>query len=335
MAMRERVLGRWQALSMGLALFAGCGVAWCKPPPVTQQVYELPRGARVHDVAPDPTTHGPVWYTAQRQGALGRLDPRTGKVMQIPLGEKSAPHGVIVGPDGAPWITDGGLNAIVRVDPVTHTVKHYPLPAGEPYGNLNTLAFDGRGILWFTGQTGIYGSLDPRTGKVRVWKAPKGPGAYGMAATPAGEVWYASLAGSHIARIDSRAGSATVVEPPTPGQGARRIWSDSKGRLWVSEWNSGQLSRYSPKTKAWSKWQLPGAAPRAYSVYVDELDLVWVTDFGANAVLRFDPATETFESFPSDRANANVRQMLGRKGEAWAPESGTDRMVVYRYRSQP
>ena len=31
--------------------------------------------------------------------------------------QRRAPHGVIVGPDGAPWITDGGLNAMVRVDP--------------------------------------------------------------------------------------------------------------------------------------------------------------------------------------------------------------------------
>lgn len=67
----------------------------------------------------------------------------------------------------------------------------------------------------------------------------------------------------------------------------------------------------------------------------DELDLVWVTDFGANAVLRFDPETGTFEAFPSERANANVRQMLGRKGEAWAPESGTDRIVVFRYGPRP
>src|SRR3546814_13853793 len=63
-----------------------------------------------------------------------------------------------------------------------------------------------------------------------------------------GQVWYASLAGNHIARIDTESVKATVVEPPTPGQGARRVWPDSHGRLWVSEWSSGQLSRYEPAT---------------------------------------------------------------------------------------
>lgn len=297
---------------------------------VTIERFDVPKGARPHDIAPAPEPGGPVWYTAQRQGALGVLDPKTGKVEQIPLGEGSAPHGVIVGPDGAPWITDGGLNAIVRVDPKTRAVKVYPLPESRGYANLNTAAFDGRGVLWFTGQNGIYGRVDPETGNVTVWDAPRGRGPYGIAATPAGDIYYASLAGSHIAAIDTASGKATVIEPPTPQQGARRIWSDSRGRLWVSEWNSGQLSRYDPATGAWKTWKLPGEKPRAYSVYVDERDHVWVTDFGANAVLRFDPRSERFKSFPSDRENARVRQMLGRKGEVWAPESGSDRLVVFR-----
>ena len=66
---------------------------------------------------------GSVYYTAQVTGKLGILDPSTGRVEEIALGANSAPHGVVVGPDGAPWITDGGQNAIVRVDPVTHAVR--------------------------------------------------------------------------------------------------------------------------------------------------------------------------------------------------------------------
>jgi len=185
-------------------------------------------------------------------------------------------------------------------------------------------------MLWFTGQNGVYGRVDPRTGKVKVWEAPRGRGPYGIAATPSGQVYYASLAGNHLARVDAQTGAAKVIDPPTPGQGARRIWADSRGRLWVSEWNSGQLSRYEPATGKWQAWKLPGDKPKTYSVYVDEKDQVWVSDFGANAVLRFDPASERFESFPSDRRNASVRQMSGRKGEAWAPESGADRIVVFR-----
>lgn len=292
--------------------------------------FDVPRGARPHDVAPDPKPGGAVWYTAQGQGALGRLDPASGKVDQIPLGPGSSPHGVIVGPDGAPWVTDSGLNAIVRVDPATREVKRWPLPT-TAYTNLNTATFDKAGRLWFTGQSGYHGRLDPATGKVEVWKSPRGSGPYGIATTPSGDVYYASLAGNYIARIDLATGEATVIEPPTPAQGARRVWADSAGRVWVSEWLSGQVAVYDPAKKTWRAWRLPGASPRAYSVWVDERDKVWLTDFSANAVVRFDPQRERFESFPSTAPGAAVRQMLGRAGEAWGAESGADRLVVVRH----
>ncbi|HJW45054.1 MAG TPA: lyase [Lysobacter sp.] len=295
--------------------------------------YKVPEGAHPHDVAADPKANGAVWYTAQHQGALGRLDPRTGKALQISLGEGSRPHGVIIGPDRAAWVTDGGLNAIVRVDPATLTIKRYPLPISEN-ANLNTATFDKAGRLWFTGQVGYHGRVDPKTGKVDVWKSPRGRGPYGITTTPSGDVYYASLAGNHIARIDLSSGKATPIEPPTPKQGARRVWSDSRGRIWVSEWLSGQVSVFDPKAtkdQAWRSWKLPGNKPQTYSVWVDENDNVWLTDFAANAIVRFDPDSGHFESFPSDSPNAAVRQMLGRKGEAWGAESGTDRLVVVKH----
>jgi virginiamycin B lyase len=134
--------------------------------------YRVPAGSHPHDVAPAPD--GTVWYTAQLAGALGRLDPKTGKTTHVPLGDGSAPHGVIVGPDGAPWITDGGLNAIVRVDPQTLEVKQFPLPASSAFANLNTATFDRAGVLWFTGQSGIYGRLEPESGALRVFRARRG-----------------------------------------------------------------------------------------------------------------------------------------------------------------
>ena len=293
---------------------------------VRLQEYKVPAGSRPHDVAPAPD--GTVWYTAQATGELGRLDPATGKTTHIPLGEGSAPHGVIVGPDGAAWVTDGGLDAIVRVDPDTLSVKSYPLPAASRGANLNTATFDRNGVLWFTGQSGVYGRLSPKTGAMRVFRAPGGTGPYGIATTPAGEVWYASLAGSHVARIDVRTGKATVLRPPTPGQGARRIWSDSRGRLWVSEWNAGKVARYDPARRTWREWRLPGAA-QAYAVYVDAKDVVWLTDFSRSAIVRFDPARGRFTTFRL-RAGADVRQLLGRAGEVWGAESGADRLVVVR-----
>jgi virginiamycin B lyase len=301
-----------------------------RPPRVTLREYRVFAGAGPHDVAP--ARDGTIWFTAQAAGELGRLEPRTGRVRRISLGAGSAPHGVIVGPDGAAWITDGGQNAILRVDPKSLRVRRFRLPRNRANANLNTATFDRRRRLWFTGQAGIYGRLDPRSGRVRVFDAPRGPGAYGIATTPAGEIWYASLAGSHIAHIDTRSSRARIVEPPTDGQGARRIWSDSRGRLWISEWNSGKVGVYDPRTRRWREWRLPGDDPQPYAVFVDEDDLVWLTDFGANALVRFDPVREQFKTFRLRSPGADVRQLLGRPGEVWGAESGADRLVVARSR---
>jgi len=315
-----------------LTLLAGAGGARAagSAEPVRLQSWPLhtPRPAGIHDVAPAPD--GGVWFTAQRSGHLGWFDPRSGQVELVALGGGSAPHGVIQGPDHAAWITDGGQNAIVRVGWPDRAVRVFPLPDGTPYANLNTCAFDGDGDLWFTGQSGVVGRLALKSATVTVKNAPRGRGPYGICTTPSGEVWWCSLAGSFIARIDRSSGNSVVVEPPHKNQGARRIWSDSHGRLWVSEWLSGHLSVHDPAAKTWRSWKLPGPQPRPYAVYVDDRDHVWVSDFGANAVLRFDPASERFEAIQLPRAGAAVRQILGRHGEVWLPESGAEHLTLIR-----
>jgi virginiamycin B lyase len=282
----------------------------------------------IHDVAP--ASDRGVWFSAQASGHLGWFDPASGKTELIGLGQGSSPHGVIQGPDKAAWLTDGGLNAIVRVGWPDRAVKIYPLPPGSPRANLNTAAFDGNGDLWFTGQNGVLGKLAVKTGQVTARQSPRGHGPYGICATPAGDIWYCSLAQSFIAKVDPRSGESAIFEPPTRNQGARRVWSDSKGRIWVSEWNSGNLSVFDPQGNSWRTWKLPGNSPQAYAVYVDEKDMAWVSDWGGNAIFSFDPRSEKFERYPFPRDGANIRQILGRPGEVWLPESGTEHITVIR-----
>ncbi len=323
-----------------LLLPAGASAQPATPAPtppeacLTLETFPVPAGDAPHDVAPAADGER-VWYTAQRAGALGLLDPATGAVETVPLGAGSAPHGVVVGPDGAAWVTDGGLNAIVRVDPETREVASWPL-VGEN-ANLNTAVFDAAGVLWFSGQNGVVGRLDPATQPpgtpLEPVAAPRGQGPYGIAVTPAGEVWFASLAGSYLGRVvvgEDSAFTLEAIDPPTPEQGTRRVWADSTGDLWTSQWNAGQVGRYDPASGGWAEWRLPGDAPQAYAVYVDERDDVWLSDFGANALVRFDPDTEAFVSLPLPDAGARVRQIHGRPGEVWGAESGADKLVVVR-----
>ena len=214
----------------------------------------------------------------------------------------------------------------------TARLQSWPLNTPSRTG-IHDVAPAPDGGVWLTAQrSGHLGWFDPKSGRTELVALGRGP--YGIRATPAGEVWWCSLAGSFIARIDRKTGDSIVVEPPTKNQGARRVWSDSQGRIWVSEWNSGNLSVHDPAAKTaaqtWRVWKLPGDAPRCYAVYVDDRDMVWTSDFGGNAVFRFDPASEGFERFAFPREATNIRQILGRPGEVWWPESGTEHISVTR-----
>ena len=293
---------------------------------LTLTTYPVGAGEHPHDVSPAADGKR-IWYTAQNAGALGLLDPETGDIELVPLGSGSAPHGVILGPDDAAWVTDGGLNAIVRVDDETHEVTTFPVD--ESNANLNTAAFDRDGILWFTGQSGVVGRLDPATGDVMTTTETGGRGPYGITATPDGEVFFASLAGSYVGNVSFNDGAIQIeaIYPPTNGAGPRRVWTDSEGVIWISEWNAGMVGRLDPSSGDWQEWTLPGDAPQAYAVFVDEHDLVWLSDFGGNALVRFNPETETFDSFPLPDPGGSVRQIHGREGEVWGAESASDKLI--------
>jgi virginiamycin B lyase len=319
------------AAALGLASMSACAQAQSPAMQATAgyqtRVFELPKGSHPHDAAPGPD--GQIWYTAQQQGALGVIDIASGTFRQVPLGTDSAPHGVVQGPDGMAWITDGGQNAIVRFDPKTEKLEVWKLPAESGYTNLNTGTFAADGTYWFTGQNGIYGKVDPQSRHVTVWKDPEGRGPYGIDNTPAGEVWYVSLAGSHLAQLNRADGSVKIVDPPDANAGLRRVWADSKGDLWISGWNSGKLYRYRPADGSWKSWKAPGDRPQVYAVYVDGRDKVWITEWSSNSTLVFDPASERFiATIPGSGANAQVRQILGRGNEIYLPESGLDRLML-------
>src|SRR4029079_772855 len=122
-----------------LATPAFARLAGAQESPFRVKYYPVASGMGSRDLKPEPD--GTMWFCGQRNGTLGRLDPRDGSYKLIDLGKGAAPHGVIIGPDGAPWVTEGGQNAIARVDPSDHKVTLFRLPEKEAYANLNTAVF--------------------------------------------------------------------------------------------------------------------------------------------------------------------------------------------------
>ena len=137
---RRRFLQATAAAGSALALPAVARrPAAASESPFRVRYYPVAAGMGSRDVTA--AADGSIWFCGQRNGTLGRLDPRSGTYKLIGLGAGAAPHGVVVGPDGAPWVTEGGQNAIARVDPADHAVRLFKLPASQPNTNLNTGVF--------------------------------------------------------------------------------------------------------------------------------------------------------------------------------------------------
>ena len=203
--------------------------------------FDVARGSHPHDVAAAPRRAVRSITRRRQRASSASSTPQTGKFEEVALGAGSAPHGVIVGPDGAPWITDGGQNAIVRVDPATRQVRRLSVAGGRGLCQSQHADFRCQGPRVVYRPEWDLRQLVPATGEIKVWHAPRGSGPYGIATTPSGDVYYASLAGTTSRASTPPSAEASVIEPPTPTQGARRVWSDSRGRIWVSYWNTGQV----------------------------------------------------------------------------------------------
>src|SRR2546430_11495272 len=80
---------------------AAAGITGAEP-----AYFNIAPGAGAHDVAAAPSAGGPGYYTAQRTGKLGILDPTTGRYEQDRLRRGSAAHRLFVSPDAASWTHD-------------------------------------------------------------------------------------------------------------------------------------------------------------------------------------------------------------------------------------
>jgi len=126
---------------------------------------------------------GNVWIGEMHVNRLGRLNARTGAVMNwsLPNGRYGM-MATVIDSQGAIWFSEQFADYIGRFDPGQQTFRIFPLGTwkGAALGPQD-LQFDARGSLWFTAADGnALGRLDPRTGAVHVWSSRRA-GSSGLA----------------------------------------------------------------------------------------------------------------------------------------------------------
>lgn len=291
------------------------GIAGLTAPVLAQSMTEYPipyADSRPRD--PFAVSADTVWFVGQLDGYLGRLNPQTGAVSQIDLGEGAGPHNVIASRDGRLWVAGNRRGHISVHDASGRMIRSIDMP--EDAFDPHTLVLDAnQSHLFFTVQGGNFvGRIDTKTYEDKLTPIKtQGARPYGIRVAPDGTVW-ATLFGSHkIARIDPETVAVTEIALPRTTARPRRLGITSDGRIWTVDHEEGMLSVYNPVTQVWREWNSPsGAKARPYGMAVDGRDRLWYVETGVrpNRMIGFDPALEEFIfNEPIGSGGRSVRHM--------------------------
>jgi YVTN family beta-propeller protein len=144
---------------------------------------------------------GAVWVTGESAGVLARLDPGSGNVISINVG--NAPDAVAAGP-GAVWVANGEDATVSRVDPANNHVVGM-VTVGEGPSGL-ALAPGGKLVWVANALSGTLSKIDPTAGKA-IENVPVGNQPQGV--TTNGSAAYVAVQGSNGGA--HRGGTLTVA----------------------------------------------------------------------------------------------------------------------------
>ena len=147
-------------------------------------------------VGPD----GIVWFTPSFLSFVGRLDPQSGVVTEIPT--VGAPRNITVSVDGSVWFTELLEDRIGRLEPTTNQVTEFQLAADvEPVD----IAAAPDGSLWFTqSRAGNIARITADGVVTAESRAIKNSQPAGITVAPSGDPWFTEMAANKIAVLELR-----------------------------------------------------------------------------------------------------------------------------------
>jgi virginiamycin B lyase len=185
---------------------------------------------------------------------------------------------------------------------------------------------DRNGNYWvpYYGRANMVGMLDPKTGKVREFRAPFPETAAIHSAVPApdGSVWFTEQGSNRLGRIDPRTGEVGEFQAPLKdGIGTERgsrhtVRVDSEGIVWST---GSPFTRFDPKTGEFHQF---AEIPTSYGVTLASDGAVWFTEFTQDGkVGKVDPKTLKVTKYALPTPNARPRRMqVDTDGTIWFAE---------------
>ena len=277
--------------------------------------YDLPRfDAQPHDVIVD--SDGMIWYSDFGQQYLGKLNPKTAKVVEYPYPELKPGF-----PTGALdlefdhqenlWLGMMLQGGIAKFDRKTENFKIFTLPK-EINNDAAQIAMvmprsghlDGKVWTNNVGRRSIQ-RLDVQSGEIELINPfknipkdlPDGTlphSVYGIAADSQNNNYFMDFSNRNIGRVDAKTGEITFYSTPTARSAPRRGHMDSQDRLWFAEYLGNNVAMFDTRTKKIQEWAMPTPWTAPYDVIWDKTGDLWTAGMTTDRVVRLN--TKTAES---------------------------------------
>jgi streptogramin lyase len=301
---------------------------------VIYTVYDLPRpDASPHDVAFD--ADGNAWYSDFNSQYFGKLDVKTGKVVEYspPLRRPGqiAQGGLQIDLDKQGRVYYGNMSQlqIARLDPKTGKMETFQLPAPEAtWGDAHLTMIDPAhmdvdGQLWFniafdTGESGGTWRVDLAKNKWAPITYPQGSPsarAYDVIADSQNNAWGMHMTNDKIWKTDAKTLQTVWYDFPTKGAGCRRGHIDSQERIWCGVFNGNRLAMFDTKTMKFTEWTMPTEWTRPYDAQYDDRAYAWTAGMDNDRAVRLNVATGEFTEYLLP-GHTNVRHVEVQKSGA-------------------
>lgn len=208
---------------------------------------------------------------------MGRVDPHTGKVSEIPLDNAvGLPGGQNRGPDGDIWFGEVGGNGLGRLNPQTEKVTTYPFPWANvsvipPGLNLPVQINTGPGVSFDT-----------------TWAKD-------------GKLYFTAIGLNAIGSYDPSTGQWAKYQIPTPLSGPVAMEEGPNETVAITEGVTNKVALFDVDSKTWREFPIPTTGPgttfpAGLTVSPDDKYLYFGETL-ASKVGRLDPATGQIKEY--------------------------------------
>lgn len=210
--------------------------------PLTGEIREYKTGLA------DPHTgvfhrNGYFYFTAQRAGAVARLDPDTSDIISVESAPR--PYGIKVGADDLIYVAFNGDNLIGQIHPDTLEINYFTIPHED--SRIRRLDIASDGAVWYVNSSrGKIGRLDPATGEVREWDSPSGPKSHPYAIAVIDDIIWYNESGQRpdaLVRFDPETETFQSWAIPSGIGIIRHVWVTRAGDLLIHQSSSNRIGR--------------------------------------------------------------------------------------------